>query len=907
MTRFKPYLAYSASAGSGKTFALAARYIALLFMGESPGAILAATFTNKAAAEMRQRVVDSLRDLERDEAFLAAICDQTGLSKTEMLQKQPEVLARFLSGSSSIVTLDSFFASILRSASLELGLEPDFVTKEEQSEKLENYFLDEVAANGLLQALARLAIDIEDKRFGKILEMMMQFYRVDPLLPKHDTSVVSIAALEKEIEALRNKMIEALGKADAAKRCIDQFQTRSAKALFAKNLFEHTFLGDHSWYKKCINDEIETLYAALKERLLAWVKAKEAVVLGSIFKIYDDFKNAVIGHAKGSGVLSFDDLSYFTYRLLHESISKEFLYFKIDAKFRHILLDEFQDTSTLQFLLLKPLIDEIFAGQGQGGAKSFFYVGDTKQSLYRFRGGVEELFEKVAQRYGIQIEQMDINYRSSKAVVEQVNQWFKAHMEGYAPQKTKPTAQEGYVEVVESDEVISEAVEKAKALIALGIDIDEIAFLVSTNNDGQALQEACAQSGIHTLLKTSSSLKNLPKIAALTAMVAYLYGGQRIDAEAILSKTGKRFEEIRTGWYDPFMQPLKVLDRLVREFGYFAGDKNILKLLEFAGSFSDMPTFLEEFAASKIAVAEHSVHGASIMTVHGSKGLEFDYVIVLDKLTRKRADTSPLIFHYDEKLHVERILYRTSGREHFDTQYAQIIEQRKTAAAKDAKNVLYVALTRAIKGLFIIKKPKDSLFDEIGMSPMKTGSLDVGEISQEKSDAAKSEKITLTHYGVQETISTEDEADKDHAAIRFGKALHYALEMMGTFDEEGICTAMTAMKNRYGALLDEETIAQIEARIRKLIEDQRFQGMLKNARISKEQALSFNGELRQVDLLLEYDERYLVIDYKSSQKHSFSHIQQVAEYQEAISDITGKTVEGVVVYLLDKEIVYVDI
>lgn len=69
MNSFKPYLAYSASAGSGKTFALSVRYISLLFMGESPSSILAATFTNKAAAEMCQRVVDSLRHLVRIEDF----------------------------------------------------------------------------------------------------------------------------------------------------------------------------------------------------------------------------------------------------------------------------------------------------------------------------------------------------------------------------------------------------------------------------------------------------------------------------------------------------------------------------------------------------------------------------------------------------------------------------------------------------------------------------------------------------------------------------------------------------------------------------------------------------------------------------------------------------------------------
>ena len=78
---FKNQLAYSASAGSGKTFALSVRYLSLLFMGEEPSNILAATFTNKAAAEMRQRVVDSLRSLGDNEAFLAAVLTETGLSR----------------------------------------------------------------------------------------------------------------------------------------------------------------------------------------------------------------------------------------------------------------------------------------------------------------------------------------------------------------------------------------------------------------------------------------------------------------------------------------------------------------------------------------------------------------------------------------------------------------------------------------------------------------------------------------------------------------------------------------------------------------------------------------------------------------------------------------------------------
>ncbi len=122
--------------------------------------------------------------------------------------------------------------------------------------------------------------------------------------------------------------------------------------------------------------------------------------------------------AKRLNTLSFDDTLFLTHKLLNTSIDRDFIYFKLDSTFKHILIDEFQDTSTIQFLLLKPLLDEIFSGGDE--FRSFFYVGDTKQSLYRFRGGREELFFKVAKRYNIKIAQMDTNYRSSKLIVDKL-------------------------------------------------------------------------------------------------------------------------------------------------------------------------------------------------------------------------------------------------------------------------------------------------------------------------------------------------------------------------------------------------------------------------------------------------------------------------------------------------------
>jgi len=874
-------------------------------MGESPSSILAATFTNKAAAEMRQRVVDSLRTLDKKDnrAFTDAICIETGFSRDELLSQQPEVLANFLESSSYIVTLDSFFSSILRSASLELGLEPDFVTKEQGDSKLEMHFLEEVQAEGLLSSLVKLAIDIEDRRFGKIFDLMQNFYKVDPLLPEQEEIKLSISKQEEKIESLRLEMIKALINIGAANRAVKQFDTKSIKELFGKKLFEKESLSEHSWFKKILNNEIEEIYSSLKLELLLWAKAKESIVLHNLFKIYDYYKNATITNAKSSGVLSFDDLTYFVYRLLHKSISREFLYFKIDSKFKHILLDEFQDTSTLQFLLLKPLIDEIFSGHGQSEFKSFFYVGDTKQSLYRFRGGVEELFDKVASNYGVKIEQMDTNYRSSKNIVDQVNYWFEPVMDEYVPQKSKDGASQGYVKVFDSEELISDAVAQAKELLNLGADVNHIAFLVSTNRDGQTLQEACENEGIDTLLKTSSSLKNIPKIAALVAMVSYLFSGDKIDAQPLLLKVDKSLDNIDTSWFSVFMSPLQIVDRLVKEFGYFDNDPNILKLLEFSSAFSDIPTFLDEFNTSTIAVASNSLHGAKIMTIHGSKGLEFEYVILLDKLTRPNSDKSALVYHYNHNLFIDKVLYRTKGRENFDTEYATIMEHRKTSALKDRKNILYVALTRAVEGLIVIKKPKESIFDEVAMTPIELGTLSLhSKEKKEESKYIQTSSVVIGNYGTQDVTREKEESEKDFEAILFGTALHYALEMLESFNNKSLTVAMDALQNRYGQLLHKKQLTEIQKRIEMLIDNIEFQKILTDANTLKEQSLSFNGELKQIDLLLEYSDRYMVIDYKSSKKFNIKHQNQVNLYVKAIENITGKPTFGAIVYLLEEEI-----
>ncbi|HHS93359.1 MAG TPA: RecB-like helicase, partial [Campylobacterales bacterium] len=249
---FENQLAYSASAGSGKTFTLSVRYLSLLFMGEDASTILAATFTNKAAAEMKERVIKLLTQLEEKEDELKEIVKQTGFSKEELLAKQPEVLANFLASSNFIVTLDSFFTAILRSASLYIDIEPDFVTKEIDEVVKEENFLGEVEANSLLHALVALAMNIEDKRFGKMFALMQNFYKLDPLLPERKYEIKALEEIERQIEEKREELHRAVVNSGASKSAIKNFEPMEIKALFKKTVFEKTSLSEHKYYKKYV-------------------------------------------------------------------------------------------------------------------------------------------------------------------------------------------------------------------------------------------------------------------------------------------------------------------------------------------------------------------------------------------------------------------------------------------------------------------------------------------------------------------------------------------------------------------------------------------------------------------------------------------------------------------------------
>ncbi|SHO81566.1 UvrD/REP helicase [hydrothermal vent metagenome] len=313
---------------------------------------------------------------------------------------------------------------------------------------------------------------------------------------------------------------------------------------------------------------------------------------------------------------------------------------------------------------------------------------------------------------------------------------------------------------------------------------------------------------------------------------------------------------------------------------------------------------MEEFKNSSLEISSNTIHGARIMTIHGSKGLEFEHVILVDRSGKKSNDTTAMIYNYSDDLEIDKVALRYAKRDNFDDNYQEILANRKELNQKDALNVLYVALTRAVSSMIIIKKPKESIFDMIDITPK--GVLEIDK-PKPKEKTAQSRDINISYYGKQNKKNSDEDIVENSQAINYGLALHYTLEMLQDLDSKFIESAMNSTTNRYGNIIEKDILADIKKRTLSLVDNIEFQNLLKDAKIYKEISISFEGDIKQIDLLLEYKNSYIVIDYKSSKKYHIKYIAQIKEYQKAIESITGKNTKAIIVYILDNGVEFVEL
>ncbi len=907
---FHSNLAYEASAGSGKTFMLVARYLSLLFKGADASKILALTFTNKAANEMSERVVLTLEELE-ERGELEEIIKVTGFSKEDILKKRHKILNEFLNANSKIMTIDSFFTQILRKFSLYASLMPDFSTFSSQHElKLLSRFLKEVDVANRSETLISLSLESK-KRLQSVFVLLNEFYE-----KKHELSKLKFE--KQETWRYEEEAMEALGE---LKSIVDRCKAASAtvkKAVVAERFGDLSVKAwlerdtlDYRTFSKCFTPEMDVSLHRIKNAVKEAHNAREQNFfhsLNSLAQIYEKSKKALY---MDDGELSFSDVTVLVHYLLKERVDSEFLYFRLDSQIEHMLLDEFQDTSVLQYEILKPLIEEIVSGNGIFDDGSFFFVGDVKQSIYRFRGGVSALFGVVKEECNTTTEQLLTNYRSQKEVIEFVNSAFEGRIKDYSAQLVRAEADGGYVEVIQSEEILEETLTQVKRLVALGADLNEIAILCATNGDGEAIKETLVGQNIEVVTETTTKLINQRSVKAVLEYLKYLYFQEDIYRRNFFALINQELRVVRKVDFTT-MKLQDILIRVIEEYSLFSNDFHLIRFLNVVGKYSDVEALIFEYERLDVAAAASDLSGVRVLTVHKSKGLEYEHVVVMDRLKKAPPARDSIIYEYDG-IDLQNVYLRIKGRDALDANYAHALNKEKSLVLEDSLNALYVAFTRARENLFIVKKPKDSLFDTLELSLGSKGELACKQKDMEMdSRELKALEYESFYYGTQsDLLSLEDNAEEDFKSINFGLATHYALEMLDEFKLESLQNAKDMMINKYGYVLESEEVEEIIRRIENLLKSEEFMSLVQGE-IFKEQAIRYKKSLRYIDLLVKTQEsseksplsetRYNVIDYKSGDAYASHHETQVKYYVNAVEEITGDRVDGYICYLLKNEI-----
>lgn len=895
-------LAYEASAGSGKTFMLVVRYLGLLFLGASPSKILTLTFTNKAANEMRERIVSTLEELgQRGE--LDEISKVTGLSQEYLLQNRQRLLNEFLDSNAKIMTIDAFFTEILRKFSLYASLMPDFSTYNTQHEqKLLCRFLKEVNTLGKKETLIALWLS-SDKRLLDIFGLLDEFYIKFGELKEMEFKRCDAEGFEEEALSCMRELREIVFLCkEASSTVLSAVEAKTFEEVCKKSWLDRDTL-NYRTFAKCYTPEMDALLLRIKNAIKEYDRAKENnffYALKELVGIYVKSKKALYAD---DGELGFGDVTYLVYEILRV-INKEsdFLYFRLDARIEHILLDEFQDTSIIQYEILKPLITEAVSGRGVHDKGSFFFVGDVKQSIYRFRGGVSALFENVVRDNGTKVEKLLVNYRSKSNIVNFVNEVFIQKIKNYTPQISRSDNEGGYVEIIQSEDILRQTLLQVQRILSLGEDINDIAVLCATNGDGEEIKETLRAEGIDVVTETTAMLINQKSVKALLEYLKYQYFRQDIymyNFFALLSQQKRDIKKVdlsRTSLLD-------IAKKAIEEFGIFGGDFNVIRFLDTLSDYTDIESLLFEYERLDASAAASRLRGVRVLTVHKSKGLEYKHVIVIDKLKKPPPKRDAFIYEYDG-IELKNIYLRISGRDKVDPEYAAALQKEKALTREDTLNALYVAFTRARESLMIVSKYKDSSFEILELEQQSTGVLKSDAYSGEKIRQEKSVELEYKelYYGTQSDILVmEKQLGGDTESVNFGLAMHYMLEMIDDFALRCIQDAKDMMLNRLGHLLDDGETEDICRRIGMLVQNSEFLSLSDGERY-REKAIRYKNGVYYIDLLVKNGDRYAVIDYKSSLKYQDEHKKQVRRYVNAVSDITKRDVSGYICYMLEESI-----
>ncbi len=447
---------FDASAGSGKTFAIVKHYLKLLLTHENfPFAtkdILAITFTNKSSIEMKTRIIELLKKFALDnfspqeDVLKQSVISYLQLDKKNLQQKAKTAIDYILKNYDTVAikTIDSFINLLISSCIFKLNLSPNFQIKQQYNDYL-LFSLDNLIDKGknnktisrILKNFLHQYLTVENKKswFVKddifnVIKLLFNCNNIYGSLfkKKEINKNNSIYKLKKKFILLCNQLSNCLpeGTNKNFVNALDNLKNQTAESLDTNNLskyFDHPNFPINRGYN--VPQEVMVLWENIRTTLKLLYETEATTSLNSYVDIFCYVLAELKSLIQKENIIFLEELNKYTKSLLkEENLPLSELYLRLAVRIKHYLIDEFQDTSLLQWENISPMVEEAISSGG-----TLFYVGDKKQAIYRFRGAEVKLFDNVKQIFknrGIEISvnQLNINYRSKNVIVEFVNKIF---------------------------------------------------------------------------------------------------------------------------------------------------------------------------------------------------------------------------------------------------------------------------------------------------------------------------------------------------------------------------------------------------------------------------------------------------------------------------------------------------
>ncbi|WP_158265438.1 UvrD-helicase domain-containing protein [Blastopirellula marina] len=753
-----------ASAGSGKTYRLSSRYLGIVAHSGRPDEILATTFTRKAAGEILDRIMMRLADAAANPKKLAelnASIEGEPLTPSECLQalrQIPQQMHRL-----QVKTLDSHFIRLAQCFSFELGLPPDWnILDDVDDQRLRMEAVNRVLAHPetseVVQLLHLLSKGSSERSVSRlVMNLVNDLYGI--FLESNEAAwqvlTVSAAPKEKEVEDaitfLESYETDAKALKNAITADVERFRSANWPKFFDTGLPPKVLAGEEVYSRKPIPEEITHVYQIL-------IRYVQSILIGRIvdqnrgaYQLLSQFHEQYERLKWQRRGYRFEDVTRKLSGALatNSEIQNQF---RLDRKIEHLLLDEFQDTSPTQWEVIRPAAQKI-AQQPQD--RSLLCVGDMKQAIYAWRGGVAEIFDAVENTLpGIASVDMDRSYRSSPLIMETVNAIFgrlkdfpaagkmrsgidhwlrffhnhetaRTELPGHVTLETAPLDVEGKPseEMVlrRTADLIAELAEKAPhvtigVLVRRNATIASMIYLLRQRNimaseeGGNPLTDSAAVQLILSLLEWIDHPGNsAARFHVLESPLAALFDFQDNELGNWEMAANKlRYELLVDGYGTAIGRWAKLLQEECspRE------ERRLEQLQRLAFAYQSKATLRAQdfvrFIESQ-RVGDSSSAAVRVMNIHQSKGLEFDAVFLpeLDNRIPPQPD-SFVVERADQIGPIRGVTHYIAEnlRQLLPEPIQNMFEQTQQKNVVEALCVLYVALTRAVHALHMVIQPR---------------------------------------------------------------------------------------------------------------------------------------------------------------------------------------------------------